>query len=149
MEKEMTKEELLQLSDVTIDKMKWNGYKKLFSMLAVLGAMAGSVGIANALGVSQDVLENMVSTIMIANGVVAPYGIYKIYYNSFAIKTFKNKGVDLLKSGKMSEEEFYNNWLKEVWMYAHTNYNEVKGIVDQKMAGKETKIEDSEGDFTL
>ena len=149
MEKVMTKEELLQLSDVTIDKMKWNGYKKLFSMLAVLGAMAGSVGIANALGVSQDVLENMVTTIMIANGVVAPYGIIQIFYNSFAIKTFKNKGVDLLKSGKMSEEEFYNNWLKEVWMYAHTNYNEVKRIVDQKMAGKETKIEDSEGDFTL
>ena len=49
----------------------------------------------------------------------------------------------------MSEEEFYNEWLKGAWTYVNSNYYEIKGMVNQKAKEAETKIEDSEGDFTL
>ena len=148
MEKEMTKEELFQLSDATIDKFKKNGYRKLFTMLGILGVMVSSVGVANALGIDPTVLEHMVDGIMFANSAVAFYSIKGFLRNKIAIKTF-NEGVAQFKNGEMSEEEFYNEWLKGAWTYVNSNYYEIKGMVNQKAKEAETKIEDSEGDFTL
>ncbi len=125
MEKVFTKEELMELSNATIDKLKLKRNRKIFSTIGLLVALVGSVGAARLIGVDQSVIETMAQGIMIANGVVANFGIMLVFRDNLVIKNFK-KGVSKLEAGEINEEDYYKKWLEEAWYFAKINYEEIE-----------------------
>ena len=103
MKEELTKVELLQLSEATIDKMKARGYRMLFLMFAIVCALVASVGVARALGIKSADLDTLSSGIMFANSFVVYTGIKNVRRNRIAIETFE-EGIAEFKNGEISEE---------------------------------------------
>ncbi len=124
MEKIFTKYELEELSNITIDKLELKRNRTIFSTIALLVILVGSVGAARLIGVDQSKIEAMAKGIMIANGVVANGGILLAFMDNLVLKHFKN-GVSELEAGKIEEEDFYKKWLEEAWYYANTNYEKI------------------------
>ena len=131
MKEELTKVELLQLSEATIDKMKARGYRMLFLMFAIVCALVASVGVARALGIKSADLDTLSSGIMFANSFVVYTGIKNVRRNRIAIETFE-EGIAEFKNGEISEEDFYREWLEGVWIFIDSNYNEIKRMADKK-----------------
>ena len=125
MEKIFTEYELKELSNVTIDKLKLKRNRTIFSTIALLVVLVGSVGAARLIGVDQSKIEAMAKVIMIANGIVANFGIKYVFIDNLFIKNFK-KGVSMLEAGEINEEDYYKKWLEEAWYFAKTNYEEIE-----------------------
>ena len=131
MKEELTKVELLQLSEATIDKMKARGYRMLLLMFAIVCALVASVGVARALGIKSADLDTLSSGIMFANSFGVYTGIKNVRRNRIAIETFEG-GIAEFKNGEISEEDFYREWLEGVWIFIDSNYNEIKRMADKK-----------------
>lgn len=136
MEKVFTKEELRELSNATIDKLELKRNRIIFSTIGLLVALVGSVGVARLLGVDQSVIESMTQGIMIANGIVANFGIKLVFRDNRVIKNFR-KGVAKLEAGEINEEDYYKKWLEEAWYFAKTNYEEIENELNN---GKEHSL---------
>ena len=124
MEKNFTEYELKELSNITINKLKLKRNRTIFSTIALLVLLVGSVGASRLIGVDQSKIEAMAQGIMIANGVVANGGILLAFMDNMAIKSFK-KGIAKLEAGEIDEESYYNTWLKEAWNFANINYEKI------------------------
>lgn len=132
MEKIFTKYELKALSNVTIDKLKLKRKRTIFSTIALLVVLVGSVGAARLIGVDQSKIEAMTKGIMIANGIVANLGIKYVFIDNLFIKNFK-EGVSMLEAGEINEEDYYKKWLEETWYYVNTNYEEIEKELNDGM----------------
>ena len=135
METQLTKEELIELSEATIDKLKLRKTQKLFGMLGLLAASIGSVALSKALGLDQGTVHAIANGAMIANGIIASTNVKKIFTSSIAVGSFK-RGYEEFKRGEYgTNEEYYNNFLKQAWDFAKVSESEIKEHLEKKSKG--------------
>ena len=127
-DEEFTREEMALLYNATIIKMKHVRNRKILNTIVVLACLVGSVGLLRLSGASSEILDEYAAIIMVANGVVGPWGMINAFKRNVAIKTFK-KGWGKLEAGEISEQFFYEHWLLEAWDFSKTNRNEIERLI--------------------
>lgn len=106
-DEEFTREEMALLYNATIIKMKHVRNRKILNTIVVLACLVGSVGLLRLSGASSKILDEYAEIIMVANGVVGPWGMINAYYKNVAIKSLKKDGADW-KPGKFQNSSFMN-----------------------------------------
>ena len=127
-DEEFTREEMALLYNATIIKMKHVRNRKILNTIVVLACLVGSVGLLRLSGASSKILDEYAEIIMVANGVVGPFGMIRAYIKNAAIKSFK-KGWGKLEAGEISEQFFYEHWLLEAWDFSKTNRDEIERLI--------------------
>ena len=125
-----TREKLALLNNATIIKMKHIRNKTILTTIGVLACLVGSVGLLRLSGAGSKILDEYANIIMVANGVVGPFGMIRAYIKNAAIKSLK-KGWGKLEAGEISEQSFYEQWLLEVWDFSKTNRHEIEKLISR------------------
>ena len=117
-----SKEELVELSNVIIRKLKINTIKRAFLMIGIIIGIIGIVGAARLLGIDPETMDIIAYAATIAVSVVLGVTVPRFMVSFFSIKVAKN-ALAKFQEGQFDSDYYYEQYLVSAM--------EVAGIKDK------------------
>ncbi len=128
-----TKEQLIAMSEVEIDMMKVNRYKKIFLMAGMAAAIVGAAAaLGNVLPEGSAALSNIANAAMVANGITIPVNLGKVV-KAFFYKSESEKALQEFKNGEIDEDRYYKDFIIKSLDYLNVTFDEIKDEAEKRM----------------
>ena len=128
-----SREELIAMAEVIVDKLKVHRYKKIFTCGALTAGIVGGVAaISSVLPAGSDALQ-IIGNIAMATNMVAVGANVPDVFKAFIGKDVMQEKIEDFKKGNLTEEKFYENFIKDaVVNYLHMSMDEIEQEVEKK-----------------
>lgn len=130
-----SKEELIDLSNATIDKIKVRTIKKVFLMLGITVGVVGVVGASRLLGIDPETMKNIAYAATIADSAILAVTVHNVLVSYFSTKVAKN-ALNKFEEGQFDSNYYNEQYLESAMEMAGTTREELEAELSEKKGMK-------------
>ena len=135
-----TKEQILEMSAVILDKLKIYRFIRIFICAATVGGFIGIVAIASRFfPAGSDTLHLIGNLAMAVNTVFAGLNVVAIF-KAFIGKNIFEEQLKIYKNDAMSDGDFYYHFLVEAVKFMHTDVKRIEKETENRRKKEQGKI---------